>query len=83
MASLFALFPSTAIVLLLLDAATADPNTCQPRSEHPFMPIYHIIGNVRTRQVACMQQTLCASAEPRLNFRPFNHLAAAPPTLRI
>ena len=27
-------------------AAAAGPNTCQPRSEHPLMPIYHIIGNV-------------------------------------
>merc|ERR1712166_98964 len=24
----------------------AEPNTCQPRSQQPFMPIYHIIGNV-------------------------------------
>ena len=24
------------------------PNTCQPRSAQPFMPIYHIIGNVTT-----------------------------------
>ena len=24
------------------------PNTCQPRSEHPFLPIYHVIGNVTT-----------------------------------
>ena len=53
MAGLFARFPSTVIVLLLLGAeyeaaAAADPNTCQPRSKHPFMPIYHIIGNVRS-----------------------------------
>ena len=24
------------------------PNTCQPRSRHPFLPIYHVIGNVTT-----------------------------------
>ena len=23
-----------------------EPNTCQPRAAHPFLPIYHIIGNV-------------------------------------
>ena len=26
----------------------ASPNTCQPRALQPFMPIYHIIGNVTT-----------------------------------
>ena len=31
-------------------ATTPTPNTCQPRSKHPFMPIYHIIGNVTTNQ---------------------------------
>ena len=32
---------------ILLDVpAAAMPNTCQPRTKHPFMPIYHIIGNV-------------------------------------
>jgi hypothetical protein len=29
-------------------APAGEPNTCQPRSRHPFMPIYHIIGNVTT-----------------------------------
>ena len=24
--------------------AAATPNTCQPRSQRPYMPIYHIIG---------------------------------------
>ena len=24
----------------------AVPNTCQPRAAHPFLPIYHLIGNV-------------------------------------
>ena len=43
---------SPALQLLALGAAAlsglaaAEPNTCQPRSRHPFMPIYHIIGNV-------------------------------------
>ena len=27
-------------------SALAQPNTCQPRAAHPFLPIYHIIGNV-------------------------------------
>ena len=26
--------------------APAVPNTCQPRAAHPFLPIYHLIGNV-------------------------------------
>lgn len=36
------------ITLLRAPEATSTPNTCQPRSKHPFMPIYHIIGNVTT-----------------------------------
>ena len=32
----------------VLPPSSAEPNTCQPRSKHPFMPIYHIIGNVTT-----------------------------------
>ena len=28
--------------------AIGEPNTCQPRAAHPFLPIYHIIGNVTT-----------------------------------
>ena len=35
-------------VPLLAAAALATPNTCQPRASHPFMPIYHLIGNVTT-----------------------------------
>jgi hypothetical protein len=35
----------TAMAAMLV-AAEAVPNTCQPRSKHPFMPIYHVIGNV-------------------------------------
>jgi hypothetical protein len=26
--------------------AVADPNTCAPRAAHPYMPIFHVIGNV-------------------------------------
>ena len=33
-------------VLLASVPASAQPNTCQPRAAHPFLPIYHIIGNV-------------------------------------
>ena len=36
------------ICQLLVVAMAATPNTCQPRSAHPFMPIFHIIGNVTT-----------------------------------
>jgi sucrose-6-phosphate hydrolase SacC (GH32 family) len=38
------------VLLLALGAfmAAAEPNTCQPRSRQPFMPIYHTIGNVTT-----------------------------------
>ena len=38
-------------MLLLFTLATlvlGEPNTCQPRSTQPFMPIYHLIGNVST-----------------------------------
>ena len=44
-------FSSFAFLFLALAAGTtaaASPNTCQPRSAQPFMPIYHIIGNVTT-----------------------------------
>jgi sucrose-6-phosphate hydrolase SacC (GH32 family) len=33
-------------MLLLASVSAGQPNTCQPRSAHPFQPIYHIIGNV-------------------------------------
>ena len=36
-------------MMMMLSAALsalAQPNTCQPRAAHPFLPIYHIIGNV-------------------------------------
>ena len=36
-----------AVLIASIVVTAAEPNTCQPRSEHPFMPIYHIIGNVR------------------------------------
>jgi len=40
----------TAAVSVLLSSSSSSsattPNTCQPRAAHPFMPIYHIIGNV-------------------------------------
>lgn len=39
-------------LMLVLALCLAEPNTCQPRAEHPFMPIYHIIGNVRTHHAA-------------------------------
>lgn len=32
----------------MISALAAQPNTCQPRAAHPFLPIYHIIGNVTT-----------------------------------
>ena len=41
-----AAFGAAAVALLFAGPAAAEPNTCQPRSKHPFMPIYHIIGNV-------------------------------------
>ena len=36
------------LVLLtcIVTTASTHPNTCQPRASHPFLPIYHIIGNV-------------------------------------
>jgi len=34
------------LAFALASGAAAAPNTCQPRAEHPFMPIFHIIGNV-------------------------------------
>ena len=37
------MFSLTALTAALVGA---EPNTCQPRSSHPFLPIYHIIGNV-------------------------------------
>ena len=37
-------------LLALAGMAAASPNTCQPRSAEPLMPIFHIIGNV-TEQV--------------------------------
>ena len=44
--------PSLPLKLLLLAASAlltrSSPNTCQPRALQPFMPIYHIIGNVTT-----------------------------------
>ena len=33
-------------IALLIAACQAEPNTCQPRAAHPFMPIFHLIGNV-------------------------------------
>ena len=33
---------------VLAAVAAAEPNTCQPRSAHPFMPIFHIVGNITT-----------------------------------
>jgi hypothetical protein len=40
------LHPMTVTLLLplALALAAAEPNTCQPRSARPFMPIYHTIG---------------------------------------
>ena len=36
------------LLLALAGLVAEGPNTCQPRSAHPFLPIYHIIGNVTT-----------------------------------
>ena len=50
----------------LAGLAAAEPNTCEPRSRHPFMPIYHIIGNVTSsadggvRQVEAITDVLVA-----------------------
>ena len=32
--------------VLMAVSTTATPNTCQPRATHPFLPTYHLIGNV-------------------------------------
>jgi len=42
------LFAAMRALIIVAFAAVAEttPNTCQPRSTQPFMPIYHIIGNV-------------------------------------
>lgn len=38
----------SAVAFALAATVAAYPNTCQPRSVQPFMPIYHLIGNVTT-----------------------------------
>ena len=38
------------LLLVIASVTMATPNTCQPRAAHPFLPIYHIIGNVTTSE---------------------------------